>query len=210
MDFHTWLIFFLLAATACTLPGPAILLIITNSALYGWKRTVYTALGNISALFIMGVITLSGLGVIIATSEFVFNLIKYIGAAYLIYIGIKLLMDKNRISIINDLSSQKQTASIPKLFFQAFSVALSNPKAIIFTTALFPQFINLDKSLPLQFIILISTLMSLSFLSLMLYSFAAQKVKKSVTKSNKLKHMKKASGGLFIGLGLLLAASSNK
>ena len=93
-----------------------------------------------------------------------FNIIKYAGAAYLIYLGLKLIFQKNAtFSAIKDQLNLTDLSS-KKLFFQALGVAISNPKAIIFLTALFPQFINIEKALIPQFSTLIAILMFFSFL----------------------------------------------
>jgi threonine/homoserine/homoserine lactone efflux protein len=87
---------------------------------------------------------------------------------------------------------------------------MSNPKAIVFLTALFPQFINIDRALIPQFAILITTLMVLSFTFLMSYAFLAHNTRVWLTKPNRIKAVNRASGSIFIGFGALLAASSNK
>ncbi len=208
MEVQSWLIYLALAVIAAATPGPAILLITTNATLYGWRRTVYNALGNVFGLFSIGICTISGLGVILSKSLIVFNVIKYVGAAYLIYLGIRLFVQKN-----NYVSEEGQGARLVemtrfKLFAQAFAVAVSNPKAIIFLTALFPQFINIDQPLPFQFIVLIATLMTVSFAFLMLYGFLATKATNWFKKSDNSKLVSRTSGMLFIMIGILLGSSS--
>jgi len=111
-------------------------------------------------------------------------------------------MEKSQL-ISTDVSSQK-------LFFQAFGVVMSNPKAIVFLTALFPQFININKALIPQFSMLIATLMIFSFSFLMFYALLAHNVKIWLTKPNRIKVVNRTSGSVFIGFGVLLATSSNK
>jgi len=210
MDIQTWFIYLLLVLVATSSPGPAVLFIITNSILHGWKKTIYIAFGNVLGLFCVGVLTVVGLGTIIQTSELLFNLIKYIGAGYLIYLGLKIIMQKKF-----DFSSIEKQNSIAKvsnkkLFLQAYSVAISNPKAIAFLTALFPQFIALEESLAMQFSILIFILMFFSFFFLMIYSILAQKARVWLNSPKRVDIANKLSGGIFIGFGLILATSSNK
>jgi threonine/homoserine/homoserine lactone efflux protein len=97
-----------------------------------------------------------------------------------------------------------------KIFVQAFGVAVSNPKAIVFLTALFPQFLAIDRPLVPQFSLLIATLMLFSFFFLMLYNILAHKAKGWLAKPNRIKGVSRVSGSIFVGFGLLLAASSNK
>lgn len=210
MTVESWIIYLALVTAATATPGPAILFIITNSTLYGWKRAAWSALGNIMGLFCLGVIAITGLGTILNTSLVFFNILKYAGAAYLIYLGIKIIFQKGvDFSSINtparstDISSQK-------IFLQALGVAISNPKAIVFLTALFPQFINVEQTLVPQFSILIITLMSFSFFFLMVYAFGAQRMKIWLNRSDRITLFSRTSGSIFIGFGLLLATASSK
>lgn len=210
MTVESWIIYLALVTAATATPGPAILFIITNSTLYGWKRATWSALGNIMGLFCLGIIAITGLGTILNTSLVFFNILKYAGAAYLIYLGIKIIFQKGvDFSSINtparstDISSQK-------IFLQALGVAVSNPKAIVFLTALFPQFINVEQTLIPQFSILIITLMSFSFFFLMVYAFGAQRMKIWLNRSDRITLFSRTSGSIFIGFGLLLATASSK
>lgn len=210
MAIETWIIYLLLVTAATATPGPAVLFIITHSTLHGWNKAAYAAFGNIIGLFCLGIVAITGLGTVLNTSVTFFNVLKYAGSVYLVYLGLKLIFQKNHSFspiedqvISNDISSKK-------LFFQAFTVAISNPKAIIFLTALFPQFISIEKTLIPQFLILIATLMSFSFFFLMFYALLARRIKTWLNKSERIKHFNRASGSIFIGFGLLLATSSNR
>jgi threonine/homoserine/homoserine lactone efflux protein len=103
-----------------------------------------------------------------------------------------------------------KTISSKKIFLQAFGVAVSNPKAIVFLTALFPQFINIENALIPQFSILIGILMFFSFSFLMLYALLTHRAKTWLSKPSRMKIMNRTSGSIFIGFGILLATSSNK
>ena len=210
MTIQSWLMYLMLVIVATSTPGPAVLFIMTNSTLYGWQKATFSALGNITGLFCMGILTVAGLGAILNASEIIFNVVKYFGAAYLIYLGIKLFFQKG--PDFQSTQSNLIAANIPsiKIFFQAFGVAVSNPKAIVFLTALFPQFLNINEPLIPQFVILISTLMTLSFTFLMFYALMAHKVKTWLSKSSRVKFVSRTSGVIFIGFGVLLATSSNK
>lgn len=210
MTIQLWIMYltFVLAATAT--PGPAVLFITTNSLLYGWKKTLFAALGNIIGLFCLGIIAITGLGAILKMSVLVYSIIKYLGASYLIYLGLKMIFQKHTDLEIFDELYEKKRISSQKLFFQAFLVAVSNPKAIIFLTALFPQFINHQNSIYPQFSVLISILMFFSFSFLLFYSIIADHAKGWISKPGRIKIVNKTSGSLFVGFGLLLATSSNK
>jgi len=210
MTLHSWLIYLSLVVVATGTPGPAVLFIVTHSTLHGWQKAVFAALGNIAGLFCLGLLAVTGLGAVLKTSEMVFNLIKYAGAAYLIYLGLKMMVRKNlSLAEMNGRTAAGEVSG-PKLFFQAFGIAMSNPKAIVFLTALFPQFINVNQGLVPQFSILISTLMALSFGFLMSYAILAHNTRSWLSRPSRIKVVNRVSGSVFIGFGALLAVSTNK
>ena len=210
MTVQSWLMYLMFVLAATATPGPAVLFIMTNATLHGKRKAAFCALGNIAGLLFMGILSVAGLGAILNTSEIVFNIIKYCGAAYLIYLGAKLCFQKGPDFHEIQKSLNVTEVSSEKLFFQAFIVAVSNPKAIVFLTALFPQFLNIDTPLFPQFMILIATLMTLSFIFLMLYAFLAHKAKTWLARPNRVRYVSCTSGAIFMGFGVLLATSSNK
>jgi len=210
MTIQAWLIYLTLVTAATATPGPAVLFIMTNSTLHGWRKATFAALGNIIGLFCLGLLAVTGLGTVIKTSEIVFNMIKYAGAAYLTYLGLKMMFQK----ILNyDATNSRLVSkgvSANKIFLQAFGVAMSNPKAIVFLTALFPQFVNIDQALLPQFSMLIGVLMIFSFSFLMLYAVLAHSARTWLNQPNRVNVVNRTSGSIFIGFGILLAASSHK
>lgn len=207
MSVQTWLIYisFVLAATAT--PGPAVLFIVTHATLQGWRKSVFAALGNITGLLCLGAIAVTGLGAVLNSSIIVFKMIKWLGAAYLIYIGIMLIRRKDGEAGLRPPSRKVMDMPPHRLFFQALGVALSNPKAILFLTALFPQFININHALLPQFALLIATLMSFSFFFLMLYAALADRVRIWLAAPGRITVFNRTTGSLFIGFGVLLASS---
>ena len=195
---------------ATSTPGPAVLFIMTNSTLHGWRKAAFAALGNIVGLFCLGIIAVTGLGTILKTSEIIFNIVRYAGAAYLIYLGIKLIFQKSFDFTTMKTQINSTDVSAHKIFFQALGVALSNPKAIVFLTALFPQFVNTNEALIPQFSMLIATLMIFSFTFLMSYALLAHKAKAWLTNTSRIKVFNRTSGSIFIGFAVLLATSSNR
>jgi threonine/homoserine/homoserine lactone efflux protein len=209
MTLQSWLMYLALVIIATSTPGPAVLYITTNSTLHGWKKSIFAALGNITGLFCLGIISVTGLGSILKASEILFNVVKYAGAIYLIYLGLKMICQGNSGFVTIKDRSMVRNISSKKIFFQALLVALSNPKAIIFLTALFPQFININQPLMSQFGLLITALMFFSFSFLMLYALLAHKAGNWLKNQNRLKIFNRTSGSVFIGFGFILAASSN-
>lgn len=210
MTIHSWLMYLILVLAAASTPGPAVLFIMTNTTLYGWKKSIFAAFGNIVGLLVMGVIAVTGLGALLNTSELIFNLVKYAGAAYLVYLGVKLFFQRGIDLSQLQGSFQPEVKSARKIFIQAMGVALSNPKAIVFLTALLPQFLHVEQALLPQFTILIATLMFFSFVFLMFYALLAHKAKFWLMKPQRIKKFGRISGSIFVGFGALLATSSHR
>jgi len=209
MTIKLWLIYLTLVLIATSTPGPAVVYIMANSAVYGWRKAVYAALGNIAGLLCLGIIAVTGLGAVLKASEIIFSIIKYAGAAYLVYLGVKMFLQKNAdLTAVKDQLIQDDVSS-HKIFFQALGIALSNPKAVVFLTALLPQFINVNEVLIPQFIMLISVLMFSSFSFLTFYALLAHRAKNWLIQPQRIKTLNRTSGSIFIGFGVLLAASSN-
>jgi len=139
---------------------------------YGARRTVITALGDITANFLQMVLVAVGLGVVIATSELAFLVIKWFGVVTLLYMGLKMFFSKP-VSI--EHAGAEQYISNHRLFFSGFFVAAGNPKAIVFFTAFFPQFIDPSQPLFQQMAIMAPTMAVLDFAMVMIYALSANK-----------------------------------
>lgn len=209
MSLDSWLIYLLLVIAACSSPGPAVLFIMTNTTLHGRYVAVFSALGNISGLLLMGIVAVTGLGALLSASQAAFDLVRYAGAFYLVYLGLRLFSQQGP-GMASGLPREGAGKSPGRAFVQAMGVALSNPKAIVFLTALFPQFVEPDSPLLPQFIILMTTLMVFSFLFLMFYALLAHRMKSWLFSPRRLRIFGRVSGGLFIGFGALLATSSHR
>ena len=132
-------------------PGPSVLYCITQSITQGFSASVYSALGVM--ISIVGIMTLSftGLGVIISSSELAFNIVKWVGAAYLIFIGVKLVFsDSTEMEISEKTEKAEYEFSKISQFIGGFLVGATNPKAIVFFTVLFPQIIVMSRPLLAQ------------------------------------------------------------
>lgn len=189
------------------IPGPSMLLAFTHGMQYGAKKTVFSALGNVTASFLQALITVVGLGAILGASEIAFEFIKWFGAGYLIYMGISITLSsrKSTASKMNgDLVIQ---ISSKKMYFQSFFVTAGNPKAIIFFSAVFPQFIDSNMPIISQAVILVSICVFTSFFSFMLYGLAGQKASFLFAKSAIGIYIKRVIGSAFVGSGFVLVFS---
>ena len=212
MNYDSWLLFTSIALIATITPGPAILLVSTHSVSFGTKYSIATMVGNVSGLFIMSLLSVMGLSAIILHSALIFFLVKVVGAGYLIFLGVKLWRQGFGMDAIRsaEAGGEQPRPRIMKLYFNGLLVALSNPKAIAFTTALFPQFIHPEHSMVQQFCILIATFMFLSFICLLAYAVMAAETKNRSTRIKLPGVMSKVFGGAFIGSGVFLATASQK
>ena len=136
-----------------------------------------------------------------------FTIIKTIGALYLVYLGVKLW--RNGIGTPVEVNSQNTRGTKLGLYGQGVMVALTNPKAIAFTTALFPQFIKESQPLGSQFFILVATFMFLSFLCLLGYALIARTAQRSMRPLISRKNGGRLFGSIFILSGAALATTGN-
>ena len=211
MNFDTWIYYLLAVLILTASPGPSSLLCMTQGVQSGFKLSIFTALGSLTA--ITGILTLSftGLGVIIASSELVFNIIKWTGAAYLIYLGWKSLRSSQQ--DYDKLSNQKADSqsvkeSAAKHYVSGFIVGASNPKAILFFTALFPQFIDPSIALLPQFAVFALTFAVMELSWLLVYAYLGAKSSNWLFAKGRAKVFNRVTGGVFIGAGALLSTTS--
>ena len=203
MNIEFWLLYVSVVFVASIIPGPSMLLALTHGIRYGYKKSISTALGNTTASIIQGTIAMSGLSIIFTTSGILFEIVRYIGAIYLIYIGIMLFKTSTQ-NMLNINNINENSTSIFGMFSQAFFVAMGNPKAIIFFTALFPQFISNDGTFS-QYIFMTIVLGIIAFLCMMIYSIAGDKANIFLRTSYIGKYLNKIIGSIFIGAGFGVA-----
>ena len=204
MNMTTWLAFVLFALIAIVTPGPAILLSLSNSIRYGMQKVLISSLGNICGLLIISSAAMLGLGAVFRTSTNLFLLVKIVGALYLIYLGVRQWRSSS--NFLNQLketkNSQKKNKPKWRTFLEGLLIALTNPKAILFFSALFPQFVNTQNALMPQFIIMTATFMSLSFMVLVSYGLLAHKVKSWFNNEKRARWLNRILGSLFISIGV--------
>ncbi|CAK2087556.1 homoserine/homoserine lactone efflux protein [Vibrio crassostreae] len=201
-----YLLFFTICVVATFTPGPAVLLTVKNSAVYGVERAISGILGNIAAMITMAGLSATGLGVLLLASESLFLFIKMVGGIYLVFLGIKTWRANKR--TFKNYESQASANNRKMLFREAYLVGVTNPKAIVFYSALFPQFIEVQHSIIPQFILLTLTFTSSSFLALLTYALVTKKLKFWLIKEKVRATFNKVTGGIFIGLGLSLIISN--
>ena len=207
MSLEFWVLYATTVLIASLVPGPSMLLALSHGTKFGAKRTIATAAGNTTASFLQAVVAIAGLGAILTASGTLFQAIKWTGAAYLIYIGIRTwLASNNQLNAQID-NGQPVALSLPRMFWQAFFVAIGNPKAIIFFTALFPQFINQQGQHLPQFVVMVLTLSVIAFVCFMTYAIGGHQIGHFLEQAGARRIFNRLISCTFVGIGLSLAAS---
>lgn len=206
MTIETWLYYLLTMLVLTSTPGPSVLFSVSNSLNGGIKKALFGALGGTTAITIIMTLSFTGMGVVIMTSEILFNLIKWAGVAYLIYLGLTAILSKDESFLVDGKSNNNQ--SYKATYWSGFVVGASNPKAILFFTALFPQFIDPTAALWPQFLILSLTFIAFEMTWLMLYAYFASKALPWLQVKGRAKLVNRITGSLFVGAGALLASTT--
>ena len=153
-------------------PGTPRVVIMTYAINYGLKRSVITAVGDVSANTLQMILVTFGMGVLVSAYPNILNYLRWIGVFYLLFIAFDLVRYSKNLDFDKSLSTKSNLS----LFRDGFLVAFLSPKAWVFFGAIFPQFLNLEGDFIIQLIILIVSWIILDFSTLMLYGFTAQKI----------------------------------
>ena len=209
MNIEQYLVFVAITGVFLLSPGPSVLLSINNGAKYGVKLSAIGVLGNVVAFQVLIILSALGLGAIITASGEVFNVLKVLGAIYLIYLGVKVWLAPVS-NLSNGKETTKDTVTPFILFKQAFFVTSSNPKALVYVSALLPQFINTEQALLPQVATLALTSAVVQFIIFMSYAALASRAREFLKNSKNRKIFNRFSGVTFIGFGVSLGLSENR
>lgn len=204
MNFHLYLAYLSISFFTIVSPGAAILLAINNGLYYDLKAVLISSVANIIGLFILSVIAMIGISSILLISHNFLIGLKIIGAIYLIYLGIKQIINKNTKIFLKKNHTHSEYNKI-HIFRKGFFIAITNPKPILFFSAIFPLFLDKTKDINLQFFLMTFSFMFISLCSLMTYGFLSKTAKAWFLKEKSLNLFYKISGFLFIlmGIGML-------
>jgi threonine/homoserine/homoserine lactone efflux protein len=173
MTIATVAAFALVAVVAIAIPGPTVLLALANGSRFGVRRATYGMLGAVASDVVLVTAVAIGLGAILLASEFWFSVVKWIGVAYLVYLGIRLLLSKGHFAIRddNDLRGTRRA-----VFAKCFLVAVTNPKGYLFVGALLPQFISSSQAQLPQYLIIGAVFCAIDFSIMFAYAAAGSQV----------------------------------
>ncbi len=195
---------FLLVATATVLsPGPGVVMTLTNALRYGLRGTFGGILGVASGALLVAALSATSLGVLLAASATAFTVIKYVGAAYLVYLGVRLW----RAAPLVLGAAKAHEAGFGKRFLEGISLQLTNPKAIFFFLSVFPQFIDNGRPYALQFAILVLTYAALVVLIHSGYALCARRAQGWLSSARGGQLVNRGAGATFILFGAALAVS---
>ncbi|QPB19065.1 LysE family translocator [Rhizobium sp. 007] len=204
MDIVTLLAFAAVSFVGIATPGPTVLLALTNGSRYGTRRAIAGMLGAVLSDFVLIGAVAIGLGALLAASEFWFSVLKYLGAAYLAFLGIMMLRSQGTIETAMKVESAGSAASAFAIGLKSFMVAVTNPKGYLFFSAFLPQFIDPTLPQPAQYAVLALIFASIDFVIMFGYAaFGAQAVR--LLKNSGAMWLDRISGGALIALAGSLA-----
>lgn len=202
MTLSTYLLYVVAVALLIVTPGPTMLMCMTNSLNHGPRRAMTSVAGAVTAVLCVMVLSAMGLGALLAASEAAFTVAKVVGAAYLIWLGIKTF----RSGAIVETSGGGQVRT-RSFYAQGFLVGASNPKAVLFFAAFFPQFLNPAAPIVPQFAVLAATFMLLEFTVLTACALSVAKLMPVLRETGPVRWINRVCGGLFTLMGGLLLLS---
>ena len=203
MTLTTYLLYLAAVALLVLSPGPTMLMCVTTAIHHGPRKALLSASGSVTA--VLGVMLLSalGLGALLAASEVAFAIAKLLGASYLIALGIKTFRSQGAV-LANDSSESANTMTGRASYLRGLLVGASNPKALLFFAAFFPQFLNPNLPFAPQFAILALTFMVFELTVLTLCALGVSRIAPVLRQSGPMRWVNRVCGGLFTLMGIAL------
>jgi len=199
MPIDIWLAYMGTVLVLMCTPGPSQLLMLSNSMRNGFRRSAFTAAGDLTANLLQMTLASVGLASVVQASRGFFLVVKWAGVAYLVYLGLAMILSR----ATGALPSSKAKRSARSLYWQGFVTSAANPKAVIFFAALFPQFIDPAKPLWGQFVVLSATYLITDAVFLSGYGKFAEWIGRRMLGSTR-KYLNRIAGTFLIGAAILL------
>ena len=208
LSLEAWLIFLPTAVLLSLAPGPSNLLALTNGLRYGLRPSVLAALGRLAAFAGMIFLTALGLAAVLATSELAFQVIKWAGVAYLLYLGLRTWRAPTLAA--GTVAGAPQAVAAWRLAKREFLVANGNPKAILIFTAVFPQFVDPAQAALPQFAVLGLTFLLVESFAVTVYALCGRQAGRLGGRLGAGRWLNRVSGGMLIGAAGLLAGATRR
>ncbi len=202
MSLETWAAFAAASAVLLVIPGPTILLVVSYALGQGWRTALPMAVGVALGDFTAMTLSMLGIGALLLASATVFTVLKWVGAAYLVYLGIKLFRAGGTL----DARPRTDAVSAGKMLAHAWLVTALNPKSITFFVAFLPQFISRDADFLTQMVIFEATFLTLAFANAFGYALVASRARNLVRNPRAITIFNRAGGTLLVGAGVATAA----
>ena len=202
MSLDLWLAFVAASTALLLIPGPTVLLVLSYALSQGKRVAVASATGVALGDLIAMTASLAGLGALVLASATMFTVLKWCGAVYLIWLGIKLL----RSAPSKGLEAQATPdSSARQVLVHTATVTALNPKSIAFFIAFVPQFVKVGQPLLPQFAILIATFVGLAAINALAYALAADRLRQTIRRPSVITWLTRGGGMALIGMGVLTA-----
>ncbi|HTM81678.1 LysE family translocator [Asticcacaulis sp.] len=203
MSVETWCLYFAAVFLLSGTPGPNMLHVLSRSVRFGFRRSTAAMLGCGLAVVVALIASAAGLAAVLTASPLLFEIIRYAGVAYLVWLGIKAWMDKGEDAGIRPDGTPIGMSALA-LFRGGFLVSITNPKLLLFAAAFLPQFINQSAPKFPQFAILIVTFAAIETFWYAMYGLGGQKLAVYLKKPALNKLFNRLTGTLFFGFGFML------
>ncbi len=206
MELHIYLTFVVATAIMIALPGPSVLLTIAHSISFGWRHALATVAGATVGIGVQLLVAAIGLTSLLNVVAGAFEWLRWAGATYLVYLGIKQWRNASA-PLELDTSSVSKT----NLFVQGLIITIPNPKSLIFIAAFLPQFIDTARPLSLQLAFIVTTFLVITFTVTSVWALVAGKARRFLRSPRAVQSVSRTGGGLMIiaGVGLGLARRGN-
>lgn len=205
MSVEVWITFVAASTILLIIPGPTVLLVVSYALGQGWRAALPMAVGVALGDFTAMTLSMLGVGALLATSAGLFTALKWLGAAYLIWLGVKLWRAGGTL----EAEPRTDRASAAKMLGHAWLVTALNPKSITFFVAFLPQFLNPELSFVTQMLIFETTFLVLPFANALVYAVVASRARRLAGNPRAISWFNRAGGTLLIGAGLATARTAN-
>ena len=202
MSFATWITFVVAACIIAVSPGSGAVLSMSHGLSYGVRKTSATIAGLQAGLLLILVIAGAGVGYLLLASEVAFNVVKTVGALYLIYLGLS--QWRAKVHVAAATQARSVLPSLKKRFLTGFLTNATNPKGIIFMVAVLPQFIERDGALLPQLLILGVTMCAIDLMVMHSYAYLAASMQRFFRDASAVKKQNRFFGGMLMAVGTAL------
>ena len=205
MTFATWFTFFIATILLCFSPGPGALSSMSAGMKYGWRRGMWNCIGMQVSIMVNVTIIALGLGAILMSSNTAFEVLKWCGALYLVWLGVQKFREE--LVPFEEIAARTEFKDVTTkgIFTQGFLVSQTNPKGLIFLLAVLPQFVDPTQPVAMQYLILTLTLNIVDLVAMGCYTAFAAKVLMMLKDPNHIRWTNRGIGSLFVAAGGALA-----